>query len=229
MRAMSDHSQTMGAPPRDAAPLDLAPLDPALPRRGDGPTKRLYRWTMGLAETRHAPLALGLIAFAESSFFPVPPDVILVPMSLAQPRRAWVYALICTVGSVAGALLGYAIGALLYGTVGHWLIHLYGYDARIAGLQAFFAQWGWAFILVKGLTPIPFKLVTIFCGLVSYNLPLFVALCAVTRGARFFVLAVLLTLFGEPIKRLLERYFGAFLIVLALTVVAGFVIAAKVI
>ena len=190
---MTDHSQAM---PVDLGALDAAPLDPALPRRGDGPTKRLYRWTMGLAETRHAPLALGLIAFAESSFFPVPPDV---------------------------------IGALLYGTVGHWLIHLYGYDARIPALQGFFAQWGWAFILMKGLTPIPFKLVTIFCGLVGYDLPLFLLLCAVTRGARFFVLAVLLTLFGERIKRLLERYFGAFVIVLALTVVAGFVIAAKVI
>ena len=215
---MSDHTQ--------AAPL---PLDPALPRAGDGPTTRLYRWTMGLAETRYAPLALGIIAFAESSFFPVPPDVILIPMSLARPRRAWLYALICTIGSVTGALLGYAIGALLYGTVGKWLIHLYGYDARIAGLRAFFGHWGWAFILVKGLTPIPFKLVTIFCGLVAYNLPLFVLLCAITRGARFFVLAVLLNLFGEAIKGLLERYFGAFIAILVLAVVAGFVIAAKVI
>ena len=215
---MSDHTQ--------AAPL---PLDPALPRPGDGPTKRLYRWTMSLAETRYAPLALGIIAFAESSFFPVPPDVILVPMSLARPRRAWLYALICTIGSVTGALLGYAIGALLYGTVGKWLIHLYGYDARIANLRAFFGHWGWAFILVKGLTPIPFKLVTIFCGLVAYNLPLFVLLCAITRGARFFVLAVLLNLFGEAIKGLLERYFGTFILLLALAVVAGFVIAAKVI
>ena len=109
------------------------------------------------------------------------------------------------------------------------LIHLYGYDARIEGLRTFFAHWGWAFILVKGLTPIPFKLVTIFCGLVAYNLPLFVLLCTITRGARFFALAVLLTFFGEPIKRLLERYFGAFMLILALTVVAGFVIAAKVI
>ena len=204
-------------------------LDPAVPRPGDGATKRLYRWTMGLAETRYAPLALGIIAFAESSFFPVPPDVILVPMSLARPRRAWIYALICTAGSVTGALLGYAIGALLYNTLGQWLIHLYGYSARIADLRAFFAHWGWAFILVKGLTPIPFKLVTIFCGLVAYNLPLFVLLCAVTRGARFFALAVLLTLFGETIKRLLERFFGVFIVVLALTVIAGFVVAAKVI
>lgn len=205
------------------------PLDPAIPRQGDGPTKRLYRWTMSLAEKPSAPLWLGIIAFCESSFFPLPPDVILVPMSLARPRRAWVYALICTAGSVLGALLGYAIGALLYASVGHWLIHIYGYDAKIDALRTFFGRWGWAFILVKGLTPIPFKLVTIFCGLVAYNLPLFVLLCAVTRGARFFVLAVLLNFFGEPIKRLLERFFGVFMLALALIVVAGFVVAAKVI
>ena len=215
---MTDQSQAL-----------LVTVDPPLSRRSDGPTKHLYRWTVGLAEKRFASLALGLIAFAESSFFPVPPDVILVPMSLARPRRAWLYALICTVGSVGGAMLGYAIGALFYGTVGHWLIHLYGYDTKIADLRAFFAHWGWAFILVKGLTPIPFKLVTIFCGLITYNLPLFVLLCAVTRGARFFVLAVLLKLFGEQIKLLLERYFGAFMLVLALVVVVGFVVAAKVI
>lgn len=215
---MTDHSQ--------AAAL---PIDPAIPRRGDGPSKRVYRWTMGLAEKPSAPVWLGIIAFCESSFFPLPPDIILVPMSLARPRRAWIYALICTVGSVLGALLGYAIGALLYASVGRWLIHLYGYDTKIESLRLFFAHWGWAFILVKGLTPVPFKLVTIFCGLVGYNLPLFALLCAITRGARFFVLAVLLTFFGEPIKRLLERYFGAFMLILALTIVAGFVIAAKVI
>ena len=93
--------------------------------------QKLYRWTLSLAESQHAPWALGAIAFAESSFFPVPPDAILIPMSLARPKRAWVYALICTVGSVAGAMLGYAIGAFLFETVGKWLINLYGYGARV--------------------------------------------------------------------------------------------------
>ena len=212
----------------EQAPSTL-PIDPAIPRRGDGPTKQLYRWTMALAEKPSAPFALGIIAFCESSFFPVPPDVILVPMSLARPQRAWIYALICTIGSVLGALLGYAIGALLYASIGHWLIHVYGYDTKIEALRSFFAHWGWAFILVKGLTPIPFKLVTIFCGLVGYDLPLFVLLCTITRGARFLVLAVLMRLFGETIKALLERFFGAFMLILAGIVVAGFVIAAKVI
>ena len=213
----------------DPSPTVLYPLDPAIARDGDGAMKRLYRWTLALAEAPSAPFALGVIAFAERSFIPLPPDVILVPMSLARPKRAWIYALICTAGSVAGALLGYAIGSLLYNTLGQWLIHLYGYGSRIDALKAFFAHWGWAFILVKGFTPIPFKLVTIFSGLVGYNLPLFILLCALTRGARFFVLAILLNLFGESMKRLLERFFGVFMLSLVLVVLAGFYVAAKVI
>ena len=195
---------------------------------GGGPFARLYRWTLGLAESRHAPLALGLIAFAESAFFPVPPDIILVPMSLARPARAWVYALICTLGSVAGGVLGYAIGALLFETLGRWLIDLYGYGARMEALRALYAQWGWAVILLKGLTPIPFKLVTITSGLLGYNLPLFIALSLVTRGARFFAIAVLLRFFGPSINTLLERFFGVFLAALAIFVVLGFWIATHV-
>lgn len=201
----------------------------AAPPRREGPTRRLYEWTLSLAEKPSAPWALGVIAFMESSFFPVPPDVILIPMSLARPRRALAYAGICTLGSVLGALLGYAIGALLYNTVGLWLIHLYGYGARVAELKALFAQWGWAVILVKGLTPIPFKVVTITCGLLAYNIPLFVALCTLTRGARFLVLALLMNRFGETIRGLLERFFGLFILALAAIVVVGFVLAAKVV
>ncbi len=187
--------------------------------------QKLYRWTLTLAESRHAPTALGLVAFAESSFFPVPPDTILVPMSIARPKQAWTYALICTLGSVAGALLGYAIGALLFGTVGKWLIHLYGYGARVEEMRDLYAQWGWAVILVKGLTPIPFKLVTITSGLLAYNVPLFILLCFVTRGARFFALALVLKYYGEPIKDLLDKYFGWFLLILLVVIILGFWIA----
>jgi membrane protein YqaA with SNARE-associated domain len=191
--------------------------------------QKLYRWTLSLAESQHAPWALGVIAFAESSFFPVPPDAILIPMSLARPKRAWVYALICTLGSVAGALLGYAIGAFLYETVGKWLINLYGYGARVDQLRALYAQWGWAVILFKGLTPIPFKIVTITSGLLAYSLPLFVLLSFVTRGARFFLIAVLLKHYGEPVNALLDKYFGWFLAILAAAIVVGFWIAARMI
>ena len=224
-----DRARRMGPAMTDQIQAAALPLDPAIPRRGDGPSKRLYRWTMGLAERPSAPLWLAIIAFCESSFFPVPPDLILVPMSLARPRKAWLYALICTVGSVLGALLGYAIGALLYDTVGAWLIHLYGYGAKFAQAREFLADKGWVFILLKGLTPIPFKLVTISAGIIRYDLPMFVLLCVITRGLRFFFLAVLLNVLGESIKWLLERYFGVFMLFLAAIVVAGFVLAAKVI
>ena len=174
--------------------------------------KSLYRWTLALSASRHAPLALGAVAFAESSFFPIPPDLLLVPMSLAQPRRAWAYATICTVASVLGGMLGYAIGALLYDTVGQWLIATYHYADKMDAMRAAYAQWGWLLILIKGLTPIPYKLVTIVSGLLGYNFGLFVLLSIITRGARFFILAGLLNRFGDPIRGALERHFAAILI-----------------
>lgn len=189
--------------------------------------KRLYHWTLSLAESPRATWALGAIAFAESSFFPIPPDVILVPMSLARPKRAWFYAGICTLASVAGGILGYGIGWLLWDSVGHWLIDLYGYASRMDAVKAGYDQWGWLFILVKGLTPIPFKLVTIVSGLLEYNFPLFVALSLVTRGARFFLLAGLLHKFGGPIKDLLERHFATFMIAILVMIVGGFWLAGK--
>jgi membrane protein YqaA with SNARE-associated domain len=189
--------------------------------------KKLYDWTMSLAGSRHAPLALGAIAFAESSFFPVPPDVILVPMSLAEPKRAWYYAALCTVASVAGGALGYAFGALFYDTIGQWLISIYGYGEKMEAMRAFYAQWGAVFILVKGLTPIPYKLVTIVSGLMAYNFPLFIILSLITRGARFFILAAALNHFGDPIRKKLESHFGLFMGGLAAIVVVGFVVAVK--
>ncbi len=189
--------------------------------------KRLYHWTLSLAESSRATWALATIAFAESSFFPIPPDVILVPMSLARPKRAYFYAAICTLASVAGGIMGYAIGWLLWDSVGSWLINLYGYASRMDTVKVGYDQWGWLFILVKGLTPIPYKLVTIVSGLLAYNFPLFVALSLVTRGARFFILAGLLTKFGGPIKDLLERHFATFMISIVVMIVGGFWLAGK--
>ena len=185
----------------------------------------IYRWTLRLSESRHAPLALGAVAFAESSFFPIPPDLILVPMALARPRRAWAYATICTVASVLGGMVGYAIGALLYDTVGQWLIATYHYADKMDAMRAAYAQWGWLLILIKGLTPIPYKLVTIVSGLLGYNFALFVLLSVVTRGARFFILAGLLNRFGDPIRGALERHFAAILVGFVLLVAVGFYVA----
>ena len=142
----------------------------------------LYPRLKALAEGPRAEAALAAVAFAESSFFPIPPDVLLAPMALAKPARAWRYALIATVASVIGGMLGYAIGAMLFDTVGQWLVNLYGYGAKVEALKQTYAQWGWLVILIKGLTPIPYKLVTIVSGLLGYNFPLFVALSIVTRG-----------------------------------------------
>jgi membrane protein YqaA with SNARE-associated domain len=191
--------------------------------------KRIYEWTLSLAESRHSTLALAGIAFAESSFFPLPPDLILLPMSLAKPNKAWFYAAVCTVASVTGGILGYFIGAALYDTVGQYIIQLYGYGSRIDSLRAFYAQWGWAFILVKGLTPIPFKLVTIVSGLLGYNLPLFVLLAAITRGARFFLVAAAMNHFGDRIRVWLEKHFAWFVMILLAMIVGGFWAAAHVV
>ena len=189
--------------------------------------KRLYDWTMSLSKSKHAELALVAVAFAESSFFPLPPDLILVPMAVAQPKKAWWYALLCTIASVAGGVLGYGLGALAYDTIGRWIIHLYGYEEKMEAMRAFYQQWGAIFILVKGVTPIPFKLVTIFSGLFGYSFPLFIVLSLITRGARFFIFAAALNHFGDIVRVKLEEHFGLFVGGLAAIVVGGFVVAVK--
>ena len=188
----------------------------------------LYARVQALAESPHAEASLAAVAFAESSFFPVPPDALLAPMALAKPARAWRFALIATVASVVGGALGYAIGALLFDTVGQWLINAYGYGAKMDALKATYAEWGWLVILVKGVTPIPYKLVTITSGLLGYNFPLFIALSALTRGARFFLVAGALQWFGEPLRVAMERNFALVLSGFAALVVVGFIVAVKV-
>ena len=188
---------------------------------------RLYRWTLSLAEHSRATYALAAVSFAESSFFPIPPDVLLVPMALAKPKKAWFYAGVCTIASVLGGIAGYAIGYLLYETVGLWLVQLYGYAQKVDALRVFYDQWGWAFILVKGVTPIPYKLVTIVSGLLEYNLALFILLSIITRGARFFLLAAALNAWGDRIRDLLDRHFGLFLGLITVFVIGGFWLAAK--
>ena len=190
---------------------------------------RLYQWVIRLSESARAPWALGLVSFAESSFFPIPPDVILVPMVLAQPRRAWLFAGIATVTSVLGGILGYALGALLFDTLGAWLIHLYGYENKVNALRESYQHWGAWIILIKGVTPIPYKLVTIVSGLLGYNLPLFILLSLITRGLRFFILAALILRFGEPIRAQMEKRFGLILAGFAAIVVVGFWIATRVV
>jgi membrane protein YqaA with SNARE-associated domain len=184
--------------------------------------KALYNWTISLSSSPRAPLALAAVSFAESSFFPVPPDVMLIPMTMAKPERAWHYATICTIASVLGGMVGYAIGALLYDTLGAWLIRLYGYGDKMDAFRALYQQYGHWIILIKGFTPIPFKLVTIASGLAGYSFPMFVLLAAITRAARFFVVAGIMNRFGLPIRSFIENNLTLVGIVSVLAVVGGF-------
>jgi membrane protein YqaA with SNARE-associated domain len=187
--------------------------------------KRLYDRVISLAGSRYAIPALGLVSFAESSFFPIPPDLLLVPMVLADRSRARLLAFWCTVCSVLGGLVGYAIGALLYDTLGHWLISAYGYGDSFETFRAAYAQWGAWIILIKGMTPIPYKIVTIASGFAGYNLPTFIVLSIITRGSRFFLEAELLRIYGEPIREFIERRLTLVTSGFLAVVVGGFLIA----
>jgi membrane protein YqaA with SNARE-associated domain len=187
--------------------------------------RRLYDWCIEAAHKPHAMWTLGAIAFAESSFFPVPPDVMLIPMALAYPRRAYVMAAWCTVASVAGGILGYAIGALLYDSVGAWLIHLYHLTDKVELVREQYARWGALVILLKGLTPIPYKLVTITAGFFGYNFFLFIVFSIIARAGRFFLLAFLLHRYGEQARHIIEKRLGLWVTLGAAVVVIGFVLA----
>ena len=189
--------------------------------------KRLYHWMLDRAASKKAVPSLATVSFAESSFFPIPPDVMLIPMCLARPEKAFYYAFVCTLASVAGGIAGYAIGYLLYETVGQWIIGLYGYAGKMDQLRAFYDKWGWASVLIGGLTPVPFKLITILSGLLEYNLLLFIVFSVIARGARFFALAGVLYFWGEPIKAFIDRYFAALTVLFTIMLVGGFVLFAK--
>lgn len=185
--------------------------------------RRLYDWTLSLAARPSAPYALAAVSFAESSFFPVPPDVMLVPMMLARPDKAWRYALICTIASVIGGILGYVIGLALYDTVGAWVFRVYGLTEGAEAFRHSYAEYGHWIILLKGLTPIPYKLVTITSGFAGYHLGWFIFLSIVTRGARFYFLALLMSRFGPSIKGIIERHFNLVATIAVIAFVGGFV------
>ena len=191
--------------------------------------RRIYDWCIDAAHKPYALWIMAAVAFAESSFFPVPPDVMLIPMSLARPARAWFYALVCTAASVLGGVLGYGIGALLYDSLGQWLINLYGLGDKVEAFRAGYAEYGAWIILLKGLTPIPYKLVTITSGFANYNIWLFIALSVIARGGRFFAVAILLNRYGEWIRVRIERHLGFWVSLGAGVLVAGFIVAFKMI
>jgi len=187
-----------------------------------GMIRGLYDWTLSLAQSRHALWALAIIAFVESSVFPIPPDILMIPMILAAPSRAWLIAGVALVASVLGGMLGYYIGYGLFESVGRPVLEFYGKDAYFAEFSARYNEWGaWA-VLIAGVTPFPYKVITILSGTTQLSLPVFIAASIVARGLRFFVLAALLWKFGDPIRDFIERRLGVMFTLFVVILLGGF-------
>jgi membrane protein YqaA with SNARE-associated domain len=184
--------------------------------------RRLYDWTMGLAERPRAAYALGAVSFTESSFFPVPPDALLIPMVIARRSSAWRLALICTVTSVLGGLFGYLIGAVLFDQVAQPILSFYGYGEKFEEFAASYNQWGVWIVLIAGLTPFPFKVITIASGATGLSLPVFILASVIARGARFFIVAGLLYRFGQPIRSFIEQRLGLVFTLGVVLLIGGF-------
>ena len=185
--------------------------------------RRLYDWIMGLAGHARAPQILFWVSFVESSVFPIPPDVMLIPMILARRAKAWAYATIATMGSVLGGLAGYAIGYFLFEYVGQPILNFYGYANRFEELADLFREWGVWILIAKGWTPFPYKVLTIAAGAFKMGLLPFLLASIVARAMRFYLVAGLLFWFGEPIKDFIERRLSLVTTAFVVTLVGGFV------
>jgi membrane protein YqaA with SNARE-associated domain len=187
--------------------------------------RRLYDWTMALAARPRAEWALVGVAFAESSFFPIPPDILLIPMVLARRAKAWRYAVIATASSVIGGLAGYLIGAFLFEEIGRPLLEFYGYSARFQEFANTYNEWGGWIVFAAGLTPFPYKVVTIASGTTGLDILVFTVASVAARGGRFFVVAALLYWIGPPVRAFIERRLGLVFTVFVVLLVGGFVVA----
>lgn len=185
--------------------------------------RRLYDWTMRMAADERAPWALAVVSFVESSFFPIPPDVMLVPMVLSRREKAWWYATIATVASVIGGLLGYAIGYYLYDAVGRPILKFYGNEHALDGFAAFVRDYGVPAVIIKGMTPIPYKVVTIAAGVGQMNLMAFIGASIVARALRFYLVAGLLYFVGEPIRAFIETRLALVTTAFVVLLVGGFI------
>lgn len=188
------------------------------------PLRRLYDWAMGIAGHRHATPWLAFISFIESMIFPIPPDVMLMPMCLAERRKAFFFALVCTVASVLGGLGGYLLGHLFYEGIGEKIVALYGYEEPFARFQNYYIEWGVWIVLLGGLTPFPYKVITIASGVAGLNIWLFMLVSVLARASRFFLVAALLWFFGEKIRIFIEKYLGLLTVLFFLILLGGFAV-----
>ena len=170
--------------------------------------RSLYNWTLEKAEHKYSAWILGLVSFAESSFFPIPPDILLIPMVIAKRVRAWTYAFICTFSSVLGGMVGYGIGYFFYNSIGIIIIDAYHLSNSFSAFENYYNQYGILIVLGAGFTPFPFKFITIASGVFNLNILLFIITAIVARGLRFYLIAGLLFVFGEKIKVLIDKYFN---------------------
>lgn len=185
--------------------------------------RRLYDRMLALAEGPYALWALSIISFAEASFFPIPPDPILAAIVLSKPQRAWLAAFVCTVASVAGALLGYFIGLTLYDLIGRPIIDFYAIQPAFDTFRTNIQEWGAWIIIAKGFTPIPFKLVTIASGVAQLDLLVFIFACAVTRASRFYLVALLFKKFGPTARQVIDNNFNTVMLAGTACIILGFV------
>lgn len=186
--------------------------------------RRMYDWCLQAAETKRAQYIMYAIAFAESSFFPFPPDLMLIPMILANRLLAWRLAFFATIASVIGGLLGYAIGYYLFTTIGQWIIETYSLHSAFERFQADFQTYGFWIIALKGLTPIPFKLVTIASGAAKFDMLQFITASIIARAFRFYLLAATLYFFGPLAKQYIEKYLTLALLISLGIIMLGFII-----
>jgi len=182
--------------------------------------RRLYNWVLNQSSKPYALWVLGGVAFLESSIFPIPPDIMLIPMILALRNRAWLLASICAIASVAGGLSGYALGYYLFDSIGEQLVQLYGYESKLINFKEYYKEWGGWIVGIGGITPLPYKLVAIGSGAAGLDPIVFLVASALSRGLRFFIVAALIWYFGPSIRKFFEQHFGI-MIVLILIIMAG--------
>ena len=196
------------------------------PRKGDSPIRRLYDWVLHWAETPYGVTALFVLAFAESSFFPLPPDPLLLALCLGAAKRSLRFAAVATTASVLGGMAGYAIGALAWGVVQEWFfVYVPGVSPEaFEGVRGFYDEYGFAWVFVAGLTPIPYKVFTLASGVFGINLGVFVVASILSRGLRFFLIAWLVYRFGRPIETFIDRHFDKLVIVFSVLLVGGFIV-----